>query len=237
MSAGRSEAKRAGAKWLALALSLAACGAWAGVELPAGPHRDLVYGKCRTCHDLQYLKDSAGITRQQWEGVVSTMEGLGLDVSDSQKQHILAYLGTYLGPNPPKASAQASAETKISGEQVYASQCMSCHQQDGTGVAGEFPPLAGNPDLSRSREFPALVVLNGLQGAIRVNGKTYDGQMPSFSFLSDEKVSAVVNYVRNAWGNHSAMDALQPGQIKALRSRQLDPQEVHAYRASHDHGS
>ena len=228
-----------GAASAALGVSMLApvTSAKAAVQLPAGAHRDLVYGKCRTCHDLQYLQDSKGITKAQWDGVLSTMQGLGLEISDSQRKDLLQYLGTYLGPNPPAAPAQpVESEQQVSGKQVFAAQCVSCHQTDGRGLPGEFPPLAGNGDLNRSSDFAALVVLNGLQGKIEVEGESYDGQMPSFAFLSDAKIAAVVNFIRTHWGNSpiSGEDAaVQADDVATLRKRQLSPTQVHAYRAQH----
>lgn len=221
---------------LGLSILMPAISAKAAVQLPAGAHRDLVYGKCRTCHDLQYLKDSKGITKAQWDGVLSTMQGLGLEISDSQRKDILEYLGTYLGPNPPAAAQRAESEQQVSGKQVFAAQCVSCHQSDGRGLPGEFPPLAGNDDLNRSSDFPALVVLNGLQGKIEVEGKSYDGQMPSFAFLSDAKIAAVVNFIRTHWGNSRTSGeegALHADEVATLRKRRLSPAQVHAYRAQH----
>jgi mono/diheme cytochrome c family protein len=217
-------------------------GAGAAVELPSGPHRDLVYGKCRTCHDLQYLKDSAGITEGQWEGILQVMKGYGLELSDRQRSDILDYLSTYLGPNPPPAETKTAswvgASSPASGRKVFASQCASCHQDDGLGQTGEFPPLAGNEDLFLRRELPVLVVLNGLQGRIEVNGQIYDGEMPTFAFLSDAKVAAVVNYIRDAWGNNAlrpaGMAPVGPADVGDARKRKMSPQEVHAYRARQD---
>jgi mono/diheme cytochrome c family protein len=228
---------------LAFALALlSAQGAGAAVELPAGPHRDLVYGKCRTCHDLQYLKDSAGITEGQWKGILEVMKGYGLEITQAQHSDILDYLSTYLGPNPPptgtKTASSGGASSPASGREVFASQCASCHQADGTGQAREFPPLAGNGDLFLSRELPILVVLNGLRGRIEVDGETYDGEMPTFAFLSDDKVAAVINYIRSAWGNDTlpptAMAPVGPADVREARDRKMSAQDVHAYRAHQD---
>ena len=178
--------------------------AHAAIQLPQGPHRDLVYGKCRTCHDLGYLKSSMGITRTQWRNVLDGMEGYGLEVTPQQKQQLLSYLGTYLGLNPPTANAKStdvSSTTRLSGKEIFSQQCSARKQSSGQGQDGQIPRLAGNPDLFRSREFPVLVILNGLKGKINVNGVTYDNQMPSFDFLSNDKIAAVVQYVRNSWGN------------------------------------
>ncbi len=205
-------------------------------QLPRGPGRDLVYGKCRTCHSLQSAKDSAGITRHQWDGVLDDMESYGLDVSPAERKTLLEYLATYLGPNPPAADKTASTpqQKPINGRDTFLEQCSACHQADGQGLPGEFPPLAGNPDLFRAHDFPIVVLLNGLEGPIEVNGKSFNGQMPSFRYLPDEKVAALVRYIRTAWGNDAArpedMAAVTPKDVAAVRAKALDPDGVHAYR-------
>jgi len=58
------------------------------------------------------------------------------------------------------------------------------------------------------------VILNGLQGEIKVNGKTYNTPMQGFD-LKDEEVSDILNYVRNSFGNKGA--AVTPDEVKAAR--------------------
>jgi mono/diheme cytochrome c family protein len=174
------------------------------LELPPGPNRALVYGQCRTCHDLQYLKESAGITRDDWDQILISMRQYGLRIPQDQRDKILEYLGTYLGPNPPPATAAnapAATAEKIDGAAVYNEQCVACHQQNGEGVAEQFPPLKDNRDIFLSREFPARVVLFGLKGKIDVNGHAFDAEMPPLDVLSDQQIAAVIAYVRGAWGN------------------------------------
>ncbi len=209
------------------------------IILPAGPHRDLVYGKCRTCHDLQYVVDSKGMSRTMWDGLLGSMEEFGLEVNDPQRQQILDYLATYLGPNPPPAATQeaTASVSEVNGGQIFSNQCIACHQASGTGVPGEFPPLAGNRDLFRSRAFPVLVLLYGLQGEIQVEGTSYNGVMPSFSHLSDAQIAAVINHVRQTWGNDQLRPAdmapLQTDDVTRARNRKLTASDVHRYRASH----
>ncbi|MGD8430809.1 MAG: cytochrome c [Ectothiorhodospiraceae bacterium] len=221
---------------LGLALMAAVPAQAQETTLPAGPNRDLVYGKCRTCHSLQYIKDSAGITRDRWAGVLGDMAMFGLDINDAQREKILTYLGTYLGPNPPSKSEKADGgkEQTVAGKTLFTQQCSSCHKEDGTGRSGEFPPLAGNPDLFLSDDYPALVLLNGLHGSITVNGETFNGQMPSFGYLSDEKIAGLIHYVRGAWGNADNrpgdMSTITSEEVAALREKSMDTQAVHAYR-------
>ncbi len=204
-------------------------------DLPEGPGRELVYGHCQTCHDLQSVVDSAGIRKGAWDAVLDNMKGFGLRLSDRQRAAILDYLGTYLGPHPPSEKQAAKAEAKpAGGEEVFNNTCVACHQPDGRGKEGQFPPLAGNPDLYLSRDFPALVVLNGIQGPLEVEGRSFDNAMPSFGFLSDAEIAAVIGYVRNAWGNDKlapdGMKALDAGDVADRRKEPLDPGEVHARR-------
>jgi mono/diheme cytochrome c family protein len=231
------KARRAGGLAAGGLLMLAAFAASAQ-ELPPGPNRDLVYGQCRTCHDLQSLVDSAGIPRNAWNDIIDSMGQYGLRVSPDQRTKLLDYLATYLGPNPPKEAAPAAAQAPpakaADGAAVFNEQCSACHQANGQGVAGQFPPLAGNRDLFLSRTFPAMVVLAGLDGTIDIGGKPLNGVMPPLAYLGDAEIAAVVNYVRGAWGN----DALRPADmapldaaaVAALRAKNVSSAQVQAER-------
>jgi len=207
------------------------------IELPPGPGRSLVYGKCRTCHDLQYLVDSAGVDEATWDGLLDDMEGFGCEFTAEQRKTLLRYLATYLGPNPPPPpTTTAEATGHVDGEAIFRDQCVSCHQENGRGVPGDFPPLDGNPDLFRDRLLPAYVVLFGLEGEIRVGDETYNGIMPSFAHLSDAEVAAVVNYIRHAWSNAAVARPefrLTADDVAALRAKTLTPEAVHVYRQLH----
>lgn len=74
------------------------------------------------------------------------------------------------------------------GEGIYQQNCAACHQANGQGLPGAFPPLAGNPNLG-----DANYILNVLKNGL--------GQMPSFSQLSPEEMKAVATYIRNSFGN------------------------------------
>jgi mono/diheme cytochrome c family protein len=190
----------------------------AAVELPRGPNRSLVFAHCQTCHSLDYLTDSRGLDRSQWEAVIDSMGQLGLPaMSAEERDRLLDYLATYLGPHPPAAAgpveAKATARPAMpaapgaesakpaAGEALFEENCAICHQSTGEGIPGQFPPLAGNRDLFVSPDFPALVILKGLQGMIEVGGESYNSAMPGFDFLSNDEVAALVAYIRSAWGN------------------------------------
>ncbi|HEX5092008.1 MAG TPA: c-type cytochrome [Burkholderiales bacterium] len=223
-----SAAKRAAAL-LAFAATAAAA---ADFELPDGPGRELVYARCRTCHDLQYVVDSAGIPQNAWATVVEDMGRYGLRVPNDERDRIAKYLATYLGPNAPKPApaAAAPAKTAVDGGAQYQQQCSACHQPDGRGVPGNFPPLAENPDLFLARLFPVYVALNGLEGEIAVKGAKYQGVMPPFGHLSDEQIAAIVNFVRGAWGNAalrpSGFKDVDAAAVAEARKKPMKPAEV-----------
>lgn len=208
------------------------------IELPPGPNRDLVYSRCRTCHDLQYIVESAGITRDNWVALIEDMGQYGLRIPKDERDKIIEYLSVYLGPNAP-AGAEPPRERPpaADGEAVFARQCTSCHQPQGTGLPKTFPPLAGNPDLFLDRLFPVYVVLNGIKGAITVKGESYESAMPPFDYLSDAEVAAVVNYVRSAWGNTALRPAgfadVDAAAVREARGRPMTPEAVHAFRSAH----
>lgn len=219
----------------ALLLFVASTAAAFGADgpLPEGPGVNLVYAHCRTCHSLSYVTEAKGLLPAQWESLIASMEDYGLEISAADKRKVLAYLKTYLGPNPPPQTQSTTQTEPIDGSVVYQHSCAVCHGASGLGQPGYFPPLANNPDLFRTRVFPILVVLNGISGPIKVNGQTYNGSMPAFAYLSDAKIAAVVNHVRSAWGNAqiASMKPVTAALVAQQRKLDLSPTEVHARRA------
>ncbi|MBS0327168.1 MAG: cytochrome c [Proteobacteria bacterium] len=211
----------------------------AGITLPPGPGANLVYARCQTCHDLQYIVDAKGLLPAQWKSTLAGMKDYGLTISPADEATILAYLTTYLGPNPPPAAASspASGATRMagaatSGRHVFEENCSGCHGPEGAGQAGIYPALAGNADLAKDAGLPARVVLFGLTGPIEAGGASYTGTMPPFGHLGDADIAAVVNYVRSAWGNAAGAGSVDAKAIAALRAHPLTSSDVHKYRAA-----
>ncbi len=92
------------------------------------------------------------------------------------------------------------AESIARGKEVYENYCIACHQADGKGLPGNFPPLAGSDFLTKYPERSLYAAKYGMQGEIVVNGQTYNLYMASLN-LDHEEVADVMNYVRNSWGN------------------------------------
>lgn len=114
-------------------------------------------------------------------------------------------------------NTQASADNKDkAGELLYMKYCMACHQTDGSGVPGMYPPLTNSPTVnSGNKEDFIKVLLNGLRGPIEINGQKYNQQMPSQNFLSDEELAQIINYVSKSFNNKGS--EVSPADIKKLR--------------------
>jgi nitrite reductase (NO-forming) len=104
---------------------------------------------------------------------------------------------------------KAGAPKVVDGREVFAKSCAMCHQPEGQGLEGVFPPLAKSDFLmarakaSDRKELVDLIV-NGRTGALTVNGKEYNGVMTPVAGLSDEDIAAVLSFITSNWGNSGA---------------------------------
>ncbi len=158
------------------------------------------------------------------------MEGYGLEVTSKEKGIIIGYLSKYMGPSPASSSTEKPSK-KIDGRDIYFTNCVGCHQSNGKGFPGVFPPLKGNPMLFKD-DYPILVVLFGLSGPIEVAGKRIDNTMPSLSHLTDAEIAAVVNFIRRAWGNIELFEReVTPDDVARYRKKNLSKEDVYKYRS------
>ncbi len=91
------------------------------------------------------------------------------------------------------------ASSALDKASVFATRCAVCHQPDGRGVPGVYPPLADTVGayvrIPSGRRYLMRVVLNGMAGTIVSHKTIYDGLMPSFGTLSDTVLAATLNHV------------------------------------------
>lgn len=136
------------------------------------------------------------------------------------------YLGRYSGSwstiaheaEQPSVAAVGAVTKVVRGDQVYIGVCQTCHQANGMGVAGQYPPLVGSEWLLRDAETPIRIVLYGLEGPITVKGITYNNKMPQFhDKLSNEEIAAVLTHVRSSWGNSAP--PVKPEEVEAIRTK------------------
>jgi len=101
--------------------------------------------------------------------------------------------------------AAARNPVALSGSQIFAARCATCHQAGGQGTSA-FPPLNGNPHVAAAdpKDMIATIV-NGRSGPLVVNGATYNGRMPTWKGqLSNADIAAVATYIRGAWTNKAS---------------------------------
>ena len=99
------------------------------------------------------------------------------------------------------ANERITLQGKEAGEAAYLANCAACHQPNGTGLAGAFPPLADSDYMLGDPEKSVGEVLEGLSGPITVNGQEYNSVMPSQAHISDGDLAAIFTYILNSWGN------------------------------------
>lgn len=135
---------------------------------------------------------------------------------------VFVLTGAYTLRTPEAPTAQTSPLPLLAdGEAIYNEKCMSCHQTNGTGVPGVFPPLVDSRWVEGSHEWLVRIILQGIHGPIEVNGMTYSGVMPPWGgFLNDEEVAALATYVRTSWGNDASPVTTE--QVTAIREATSD---------------
>ena len=118
-----------------------------------------------------------------------------------------------LPQQPAPAAVQTASATQLAaGAKLYADRCANCHGDNGGGVPGVYPPLAGNPSVTAPsiRNLVQVLRHGGFPASTAGNPRPY-GMPPSE--LSDTDTAAVLSHLRQSWGNQagavSALDVLR----------------------------
>jgi nitrite reductase (NO-forming) len=120
------------------------------------------------------------------------------------------------GPTDEPIVGTLTREMQIErGKRVFSTACFACHQPDGKGLPGVFPPLAGSDFLKNKKDLLIGIPLMGRSGPITVNGKDFNGVMPPQGF-TDQQVADVLTYVLNSWGNHG--DRVSAAEVESVRA-------------------
>ena len=183
------------------------------------PRQGMDYGETQDVHDTH-----AAIIREKAEPRIGR-EPLSLWLIATYGLAVFfggAYLGRYAGNfsgdgldylgGAPRAVAkvgggateQAAELTPAErGKKIFSANCATCHQANGLGVAGQYPPLAGSEIVNGGSHRPVMIVLKGLQGPLTVKGQHYGSAVmqPWEKTLNDQKIADVLTYVRQEWGN------------------------------------
>ena len=153
----------------------------------------------------------------------------------SGKELDSVYLGDRAEPNLSAVTTAAKAaasgtltlqEQIDAGKVLFTGTCSVCHQANGEGLAGVFPPLAKSDYIAKDVKRIISTVLHGLSGKVTVNGKEYNSVMPPMNQLNDDEVANILSYVLNTWGNPG-------GRISADEVKKVRAQPVTAQKAEH----
>lgn len=99
----------------------------------------------------------------------------------------------------------AAPDGALDPARVFSDNCAACHQEDGKGIEGAFPALAGDKFVLGAADQPIHVVLEGRGG------------MPTFKAdLTDAQIAAALTHVRTSWGNSAS--PVTPDAVAAIRS-------------------
>lgn len=127
---------------------------------------------------------------------------------------VVAFMLFSFNVTPKYVAIKTSPEQANNGKSIYNKVCMSCHQMNGGGITGAFPPLAKSDYLNADVNRAIKQIINGSNGPITVNGKKYTTPMPKQE-LTDQQVADVLTYVYASWGNNKSVVTAE--MVKKLR--------------------
>jgi len=113
----------------------------------------------------------------------------------------------------PKFNLKESIER---GKDIYITNCLTCHLDQGEGIEDVYPPLAKADYLMADKKRSIQQVLYGAKGEMKVNGKVYNTEMVGID-LTDQQASDVLNYIRNSFSNKGS--AVTPEEVKVSRKK------------------
>jgi nitrite reductase (NO-forming) len=159
-----------------------------------------------------YVLVDHSIFRAFNKGALAILKADGPERPDiySGKEVDAMYIGDQANANMAAVGVAAKAastgdltvEDQIkAGEALFAGTCSTCHQGNGEGMPGVFPPLAKSDYIAADPKRVATIITHGLQGPVTVNGKDYNSVMPPMAQLTDDEVANIATYVLNSWGN------------------------------------
>jgi len=151
---------------------------------------------------------------------------------------LIFYGGTYLNRYSGHFSAEVFDERKLPGGEIqvvqidpialgkrqYALACVTCHMPNGQGLPTVYPSLVDSEWVTGSEERLIRIVMHGLKGPVTVKGETFNaaampafGQVPGSGYnWSDERVAAVLTYIRQEWGNDAT--PIETATVAAIRA-------------------
>ncbi len=124
------------------------------------------------------------------------------------------------GPAPASPAAAGGTDLLATGQRIYSTVCIACHQPTGQGLPPMFPPLAGSDWVNVKKPDRMIrMVLHGFTGPFTLNGQPFTSPAPLMppqgGALNDEQIAGVLSYVRSNFGNKAG--AVTPAEVAAIR--------------------
>ncbi|MBN8833521.1 MAG: cytochrome-c oxidase [Niastella sp. SCN 39-18] len=98
----------------------------------------------------------------------------------------------------------------MDGQALYTANCQSCHQSNGEGLAGAFPPLKGSKIVDGDDlNIYVGIIMHGY------DARAEYGVMPAIGTtmkFTENEIAAIINYERSSWGNNGKQ--VTPDEIK-----------------------
>jgi cytochrome c oxidase cbb3-type subunit II len=105
-----------------------------------------------------------------------------------------------------------TAAPAFDGKALYSANCQSCHQENGEGLKGAFPPLKGSNVVNgEDLELYVDIIMNGYDARAEYGVMAGVGTNMNFN---EQQVAAIINYERSSWGNMAKK--VSPEEIKKI---------------------
>jgi mono/diheme cytochrome c family protein len=139
----------------------------------------------------------------------------------SAMANYLQSLPQHSTPAPPPTYRRPELALRELGGKLFADHCASCHGEQGQGVPGAYPALAGNRSVVMHNPANLLRIIQrgGFAPATAGNPRPF-GMPPFAGRLSDTEMAALASFVRNNWGNEAA--DVRPLDVLQLKSQRID---------------
>jgi cytochrome c551 len=112
------------------------------------------------------------------------------------------------------AACQSAEEVKrnqyfVEGLELYKTHCANCHQLDGAGLAGLYPPIVNSDFLAKNKMKVICLMQNGSTDTSSINGKIYKQKMPSNKKLEPLEIAELTTYLYNRWGGETVFTNIE----------------------------
>ncbi len=119
--------------------------------------------------------------------------------------------------NKPNLIFHKSNKHLKAGKLVYERYCLACHQTNGSGVPGMYPPLRNSDRVSGTKDSLIHILLHGLTGEIEINGDIFNNTMPPQNYLTNQQIADVLTYIRSEFDNKTGK--VTPEEVGTMRKK------------------